>query len=141
MSQTGNRYDFQPRNMRVLLVEDSILLRDTIMEILGGAFGLQFDGVAATQAEAIDLIRQQPFDMLILDIELAEGNGFEVLKETQSPGYPYPQPVYIIFTNHAYPQYRLLAKQLGVKHFFDKSMDFDVAMETIEEEARKFALN
>ena len=125
--------------MRVLLVEDSILLRDTIMEILGGAFGLQFDGVAATQAEAIDLIRRQPFDMLILDIELAEGNGFEVLKATQSSSYPYPQPVYVIFTNHAYPQYRLLAKQLGVRHFFDKSMDFDVAMETIEEEARRFA--
>ena len=139
MSKADSQYDYQPQSMRVLLVEDSILLRDTIMDILDGSFGIQFDGVAATQSEAIDLIHAQPFDMLILDIELAEGNGFEVLKATQSPGYPYPQPVYIIFTNHAYPQYRLLAKQLGVKHFFDKSMDFDVAMETIEEEAKKFA--
>ena len=139
MSHPENRHDFQPQTMRVLLVEDSILLRDTMMDILGGAFGLQFEGVAATQSEAINLVYKQPFDMLILDIELAEGNGFEVLKATQSPNYPYPRPVYIIFTNHAYPQYRLLAKQLGVEHFFDKSMDFDVAMETIEDEARKFA--
>lgn len=139
MSPTENHHDFQPQRMRVLLVEDSILLRDTIMEILEGAFGLQFDGVAATQDDAIALLQQQSFDMLILDIELAQGNGFEVLKATQIPDYPYPRPVYIIFSNHAYPQYRLLAKQLGVEHFFDKSMDFDIAMETIEEEARKFA--
>lgn len=139
MSHPENHRDFQLQRMRVLLVEDSILLRDTIMDILGGAFGLQFDGLAATQSEAIDLIYKQPYDMLILDIELAEGNGFEVLKATQASDYPFPRPVYIIFTNHAYPQYRLLAKQLGVEHFFDKSMDFDVAMETIEDEARKFA--
>ena len=139
MSHTENQHDFQPQRMRVLLVEDSILLRDTMMEILEGAFGLQFDGIAATQADAIALLQHQAFDMLILDIELAQGNGFEVLKATQADDYPFPQPVYIIFTNHAYPQYRLLARQLGVEHFFDKSMDFDVAMETIEEEARKFA--
>jgi DNA-binding NarL/FixJ family response regulator len=139
MSHSENQHDFQPQRMKVLLVEDSILLRDTMMDILEGAFGLQFDGHAATEAEAIELLRQQAYDMLILDIELAQGNGFEVLKATQSADYPYPKPVYIIFTNHAYPQYRLLAKQLGVEHFFDKSMDFDTAMETIEEEARKFA--
>mgnify|MGYP006138460863 CR=1 FL=1 len=44
MPHTENHHDFQPQRMRVLLVEDSILLRDTIMEILEGAFGLQFDG-------------------------------------------------------------------------------------------------
>jgi len=138
MPLVENQAKHQYSKMRVLLVEDSILLRESIMESLEGCFGLQFDGVATKQAEAIALLQQHPFDMLIVDIELAEGNGFEVLKATQLESYRYERPVYIILTNHAYPQYRLLAKKLDVDYFFDKSMDFDLAIETIEAEARKF---
>jgi hypothetical protein len=43
-----------------------------------------------------------------------------------------------MLTNHANSQYRKLAKELGVNYFFDKSMDFDLAIETIELEAEKF---
>lgn len=140
MPLVENQTDFQYQKMRVLLVEDSILLRETIMESLDGCFGLQFDGVAAKQSEAIALLSQYQFDMLIVDIQLAEGNGFEVLKATQAESYQFDRPIYVILTNHAYPQYRLLAKKLDVDYFFDKSLDFDLAIETIESEARKFAL-
>ena len=44
-----------------------------------------------------------------------------------------------MLTNHANAQYRRLAKDLGVKYFFDKSMDFDLAIETIELEANRFS--
>ncbi|HEY8118249.1 MAG TPA: response regulator [Methylophilaceae bacterium] len=140
MPLVEDQANLQYSKMRVLLVEDSILLGESIMESLEGCFGLQFDGVAAKQSEAIALLQQHPFDMLIVDIELAEGNGFEVLKATQVESYQFDRPVYIILTNHAYPQYRLLAKKLDVDYFFDKSMDFDLAIETIEDEARRFTL-
>ena len=125
--------------MKVLLVEDSVLIRDALMEVLSGDNNLTVNGIAATQSNALALLDTQQFDMLLLDIELAEGNGFEVIRHTQKTGYPFKAPVLIMLTNHANSQYRKLAKDLGVKYFFDKSLDFDLAIETIEREAAMFS--
>ncbi|HYN54910.1 MAG TPA: response regulator [Methylotenera sp.] len=125
--------------MKVLLVEDSILIRDALIEVLSNTDDLTVKGVAATQNGAIALLNEQQFDMLLVDIELAQGNGFEVIKHTQTKEYAFKQPVFVMLTNHANPQYRRLAKDLGVNYFFDKSMDFDIAIETIELEANRFS--
>ncbi|MEO6118233.1 MAG: response regulator [Methylotenera sp.] len=125
--------------MKVLLVEDSILIRDALIEVLSNTGDLTVKGVSATQNGAIALLNEQQFDMLLVDIELAQGNGFEVIKHTQTKEYAFKQPVFVMLTNHANPQYRRLAKDLGVNYFFDKSMDFDIAIETIELEANRFS--
>jgi DNA-binding NarL/FixJ family response regulator len=124
--------------MKVLLVEDSALLREALTEILSGCPGLSFEGVASTQAGAISLLQQRSFDLLLVDIELAQGNGFEVIKATRADSYPFKRPVCVILTNHAHREYRDEARKLEVEHFFDKSMDFELAIETIETESRKF---
>lgn len=125
--------------MKILLVEDSILIRNTLIEILNHKSELTVNGIAGTQASAISLLDEQQFDMLLVDIELAEGNGFEVIRHTQTAAYAFKPPLLVMLTNHANSQYRKLAQALGVRYFFDKSMDFDLAIETIELEADKFA--
>jgi len=125
--------------MKILLVEDSLLIRNTLIEILDNSSDLTVNGIASTQNTAIALLDEQQFDMLLVDIELAQGNGFEVIKHTQKAEYPFKEPVYVMLTNHANTQYRKLAHDLGVKYFFDKSMDFDLAIETIESEAALFS--
>ena len=117
--------------MKVLLVEDSALLRETITETLSSCKDLIIEAYAATESKAIELLTEVHFDMILVDIELADGNGFEVIKFTQTPGYPHPQPTVIMFTNHANAYYRALAKKLMIPYFFDKSMDFDLAIEAI----------
>ena len=124
--------------MKVLLVEDSPLIRDTLITMLSQTQSLSIDAIAATEKKAIELLNRQQFDMLLVDIELAEGNGFEVIKHVINAQYGFMQPIFVMLTNHAHPQYRSLAKHLGVKYFFDKSMDFDLAIETIEQEANRF---
>ncbi|HEY7987411.1 MAG TPA: response regulator [Methylophilaceae bacterium] len=124
--------------MNVLLVEDSEMLRIVIKESLMECKELVMEKFAANQAEAIKLLDEEQFDMMLVDIELAEGNGFEVIKHTQTPEYRFKRPVVIMLTNHTYPHYRNSAKQLGISHFFDKSMEFDLAVETIITESDKF---
>lgn len=124
--------------MKVLLVEDSALIRDAIVEVLSDSKHLQITEFATTQSKAIELLNEQQFDMLMVDIELEQGNGFEVVKHALNDNYAFKQPILMMLTNHAHAQYRSLAKSLGVKYFFDKSMDFDLAIETIEQEAGKF---
>ena len=126
--------------MKVLLVEDSALLRDVITENLKDCKQLDITQFAVTQSEAIALLDSQQFDMLLVDIELAEGNGFEVIKHTKTSDYTYKAPVLIILTNNSHPHYRNFARQLDVQYYFDKSMDFELAMETILREAAKFPI-
>ena len=124
--------------MKILLVEDSSLLREVLYENINNLKNLSVEGMAATQTKAISLINEMQFDLLLLDIELSEGNGFEVIKHTKKPHYPFKPPILIMLTNHANPHYRSMAKDLGVHYFFDKSMDFDLAIQAIEFEAERF---
>lgn len=124
--------------MNVLLIEDSALIRNVIGESLEDCKDILISAYAETQHHAIELLKVEAFDMLLVDIELAQGNGYEVIKYTQSAEYRFAKPVIIMLTNNASPYYRMMAKELGIKFFFDKSMDFDLAIETIANEAFKF---
>ena len=124
--------------MKMLLVEDSTLLREVLCETIDNLNNLSVGGMAATQSKAIALLNEIQFDILLLDIELSEGNGFEVIKHTKKPDYAFKAPIIMMLTNHANQHYRNMAKDLGVHYFFDKSMDFDLAMQAIEFEAESF---
>ncbi len=124
--------------MKMLLVEDSTLLREVLFETINNLKNLSVEGTAATQTKAISLLNEMQFDILLLDIELSEGNGFEVIKHTKKPHYPFKAPILMMLTNHANSYYRCIAKDLGVHYFFDKSMDFDLAIQAIEFEADSF---
>jgi CheY-like chemotaxis protein len=125
--------------MRILLVEDSVLLRETLKETLLECTDLRIAGEAATQDEAISLLQQMPFDMIPTDIELKQGNGFEVIRYTLNDSFPYPKPLCMILTNHSNALYLDMATDLSVRYFFDKSLDIILAIEAVEAEARKFA--
>ena len=127
------------KQMKMLLVEDSKLLRDILFDAILHLDNITVTGVAATQQQAISLLNESAFDIVLLDIELAQGNGFEVIKHIQQENYAFKQPILMMLTNHAHPHYRNLAKTLGVPYFFDKSMDFDLAIDAIELEADRFS--
>lgn len=124
--------------MRVLLVEDSRLLRESIIEMLKVCEHVSIDDYATNKHDAISLLDSKQYDFMIADIELAQGNGFDVVKHTLSPDYAFKQPLTLMLTNHANGYYKSLARQLGVKYFYDKSMDFETAIQTIENESKYF---
>jgi signal transduction histidine kinase/CheY-like chemotaxis protein len=67
-----------PRTKRLLVVEDSDIERQAIVELLG------HDDVeivtSATGAEALDALRTQRFDCVVLDLRLPDVPGFELLE-------------------------------------------------------------
>lgn len=121
--------------MKILLVEDSKLLREAITEMLSSCENICVEDVASTQIEAIKLLNSKPYDLIVADIELAEGNGFEVVKHTLQTTFPFAVPTTVMLTNHANHYYRNLAKSLNIKYFFDKSMDFETAIQAIVSES------
>ena len=108
--------------MRVFLVEDLPAVRTRVIENLAEIEGLELAGYAETEDAAISWLRSHECEVLILDLELRQGNGMGVLKQLAAAG-TYPGLVKIIYSNHVGPHIRRVAARLGAEHFFDKSLD------------------
>jgi DNA-binding response OmpR family regulator len=65
--------------MRILLVDDEPDIRNQLADLLARERYLV--NTAADGAEALDMIFDQPFDLIILDIMLPQRDGLSVLKE------------------------------------------------------------
>ncbi|MBL8130927.1 MAG: response regulator transcription factor [Anaerolineae bacterium] len=64
---------------RLLLVEDHVLVRQSIRAFLTGA-GLEVVGEATTGEEAVQLARDLKPDLVVMDIHLPEMNGIEATR-------------------------------------------------------------
>lgn len=69
---------------RVLIVEDEATLRRVIAQNLVRR-GLEVRAVG-TAAEAIDVLVEHPLDLLLLDINLPDRSGWDVLRELRQRG-------------------------------------------------------
>jgi two-component system OmpR family response regulator len=111
------------RNLSVLLVEDSRLLADRLREAILKVPGAQLAGAVDNEAEAVEILRRSPVDVVLLDINLRHGTGFGVLRSLTSGQHD--NVVAIVLTNHDLGEYRRAAAELGARHFLDKLRDFD----------------
>lgn len=106
----------------VFLVEDSPMLRKRLEAMLASVPGARVVGHAPTAAAAIKAILELLPAAVVLDISLAEGNGFEVLRAVRGAA---PQVAFYVLTNFANEAYRAMAEKLGARGFFDKSNEFE----------------
>lgn len=89
----GERLGFE--NARVLLVDDSRLIRMGLRRSLE-SIGLQNIAEANHGREAIEMLTREHYDLMLLDMEMPEMNGMEVLQVLRdSPYHPWP-PVIVI---------------------------------------------
>ena len=110
-----------PAAPRVFLVEDSPLIRERLEAMIVQA-GATLAGHASGVAPAIGAILESRPDLVILDIQLADGSGFDVLRAVHPQA---PEVDIYLFSNFAAYPYRQLAQRLGAHGFFDKSREFD----------------
>ena len=118
--------------LRIVIVEDSAIIRARLAESLTEIPNLEIVGLAETEQEAVTLLRDSDWDAAILDLQLKKGTGLGVLKALSLA----PKPVHgkvIVFTNYAFPQYRERSLTLGADYFFDKSREFHRVREVLSD--------
>ena len=118
--------------LRVLLIEDSAVIRESLSEALGSSGMLQVAGVAETADDAVRTLQENSFDAVIVDIQLRRGSGMDVLSYLHDAGL-LPQLMAVVLTNYALATYRKRCQQLGVQYFFDKSLEFDRVIEVLDD--------
>jgi len=117
--------------LRVFVVEDSVPIRERLEAMITQA-GATVAGHAGTVAGAIEGIRAEHPALVIMDAQLADGTGFDVMRaiSRQEPGVD----VYFC-SSHSADAYRLYAVKLGARGFFDKSSEFDKLRDVVAQRA------
>jgi DNA-binding NarL/FixJ family response regulator len=105
---------------RLFHVDDSIELRNRIAGELDKLAGIEVVGFSDRAGDAIRQIRMMEPDLVVLDLQLAEGSGIDVLRELSNE-----PPLVIILTNHSDSRFRELSLRAGARHFFDKSTQME----------------
>ena len=118
---------------RVLLVEDSAILTKLLTGLIDAEPGVRVVARADTAAAATDAIASEAPDIVVLDLRLREGSGFDVLRALRTADV---RPACIVLTNHSSPSYRKAALEAGATHFFDKSTQIPLMLSVVRSLAR-----
>src|SRR5262245_59901592 len=107
---TGNK-------IKTLIVDDEPIARRNLRALLIGYPEIQLIGECGSGAEAVRMIRSDPPDLLFLDVQMPEMNGFYVLKQIDLAIIPA-----VVFVT-AYNQYALKALDVQALEYLLKPFD------------------
>jgi two-component system LytT family response regulator len=114
---------------RALIVDDEQISRRIIHTFLRDEPAVEVVGEAANGTEAVLQLLQLRPDLVFLDVQMPELDGFEVLREV----WPYHQP-FVVFTT-AYDAYALRAFEVSATDYLLKPFDrlrFQQAVERVK---------
>lgn len=124
------------QTLRVLVTEDAPDVRRLIVSSLREIPYVDIVAEAESVSETLTALEQEHPDVAILDINLPDGTGIDILRRLKQE---YPEVRGIILTNHANPFYERTCKKAGAKHFFDKSSDLAQVISVVTTWARQQA--
>ena len=123
-----------PRSLSVLLIEDSVEIRDALIQSIEGSGALAVNGTVDNSQEAIVLLDQGRIEAAVIDLNLRSGSGLQVLAHLKQAGNP-QNILRIVLSNHATPTFKRICTDLGADYVLDKSLEFDHAIALLEKHA------
>ena len=108
----------ESRVSRVFVIEDSDVVRALWRTVVAKIAGLSLSGEFNRASTAIAAIRREAPHVVLLDINLSDGNGMEVLRVVAAE---YPMTKVIVVSNCADPTHRKYFTKAGAYAFYDKS--------------------
>ena len=102
----------------VLIVDDHEVARIGMSWLLNSPL-FKVAGAVATASEALKCLREQPIDVVLLDLRLADGNGLTLLEQIRKLHAEVPT---VIFSAYENPTYIARAAALGAADYLLKSV-------------------
>ncbi len=114
---------------KILIADDSIYIRQSIN------MTLSHEGYAVIEAvdglQALDQLSKEAPDLLLLDVEMPNLNGYDVLSIVRSH-QEYSALKIIMLTSRSSEKHRLRASELGANAYLTKPCPQDVLLKTIK---------
>ena len=106
----------------ILVVDDSPLIIKRLLDMLSEIQQLGWIKQAGSYQEAVALIDKYQPRILLLDINLPDKSGIEILRSSKEQ---HPTVKVIMITNQANVYYQKLCMKLGADYFIDKTKEFE----------------
>jgi two-component system LytT family response regulator len=103
--------------MRIVIVDDEPLARSRLVHLCQEHAGVQVVAQASSGADAIEAIKVHRPDLVLLDVELQDMTGFDVLRSLESR----EGPLAIMVTAH--PEHAMQAFESDAVHYLTKPVD------------------
>jgi DNA-binding NarL/FixJ family response regulator len=107
---------------RILIIDDYAVVRDGVKKIFDDQPGAVEFGEASTAPEALQLAREQDWDLAVLDLVLGNQSGLEVLKDLKQIR---PRLPVLILSMHSEEQYARRAFKAGASGYITKDSSRD----------------
>ncbi len=122
--------------LKVYIVEDSPFVRKSLLKVIKEIPGVEIVGNGDSVKSAIEFLTSNKSDVCILDFNLPDGKGVDIIKEIKPK---HSAAVYIVISNIVDDLLKKAILDKGADYFFDKSNEIDDLLELLEEfaEARK----
>lgn len=117
--------------IRVLIADDHALVRAGIRALVEKIEGVVVVGEAGKGSEALDLIKELNPNLVLLDLTMPEGTGFDVLNFVTKN---FPEMRVIVLTVHEAGEYAIRALREGAAGFLPKSAastELELAIKTV----------
>lgn len=108
--------------LRVLLIEDSAVIRELVAEAIEADGGAWVAFVTDSESAAVRELSAARYDAIVVDLQLREGSGLGVLRSLQELRR---DALVIVLTNYASRAMRQRCAALGADCFLDKSREFE----------------
>ena len=117
--------------VRVLIADDHALVRAGIRALVEKIDGVDVVGEAGKGSEALELVGQLKPNLMLLDITMPDGGGFDVLDQVAKE---HPDIKVIVLTVHEAGEYAIRALREGAAGFLPKSAastELEQAIQTV----------
>ena len=109
--------------LRIVVVDDSPLIRDYLENMFAKMEGCRIVGMAADGLEALDVIREAHPNVVVLDITMPHRDGIDVLREIRKED---SQVVIIMFTADPSVVLEAICFKEGANHYLGKTEILDL---------------
>lgn len=116
---------------KILVIDDELMPRYAIQQVLKGKYTVL---TAAGGKEGLDLMAQNPVDLVVLDLRMPDMDGITVLKEIKKR---YSDTEVILLTAYAGVESARSAVRLGALDYLSKPFDKDEVINVIERGLQK----
>jgi DNA-binding NarL/FixJ family response regulator len=118
--------------IRVLLVDDHAIARNGVRLMLGTAGDIDVAGEAADAQQALALLRQEAFDVALLDITMPGMNGLDLLRHLHTD---YPGMAVLMLSTYAEEIYAVRALKQGAAGYLTKDAPTAVLVDAVRRAA------
>lgn len=103
--------------IRILIADDHAVVREGVKRIIGGLSDGVVTGEAASGSELLTRVRNERWDLILLDLTFPGGSGLDLLKQIKSE---YPKLPILVLSMHPEENYAVRALRAGAAGYLTK---------------------